>query len=171
MRRSGNGVHRIGGLEIDEDFAFQKASWRVQWAGEIVIILFVLAGLVGVFGGGGVAKKTEKFAGTELEYPRFIRANAPVEIKMTLSRPVAGNEPVFVAFDAAFFERFKVEEFSPRPRSETLGKGVVVYEFARAEHENVPIAARVKATKIGSAMGTITVGADAPMTIKALVFP
>jgi hypothetical protein len=171
MRRSGNGVHRVSGLDIDEDFEFQKASWRVQRAGEVLIILFVLAGLAGLFGGGAFAKKTERFGNAEVEYSRFIRANAPVDIKITLAPSAGGTEPVSVTFDAAFFEGFKVEDISPKPRVESLGKGVVIYEFARTEHEHVPIIVRVKATKMGSASATITVGTDPPVTIKAFVFP
>jgi hypothetical protein len=170
MQRSEHEVRRIGDLEIDEDFAFQKRSWRVQRIGQFLVALFVLAGLAGLLGGGGFARTTARSGGTEVEYPRFLRAHMPVEFRIAISSTSA-DEPLFIGLDAAFFESFQVEKISPEPRLESLGGGRVGYEFARFDAGLTPIVLRAKAKRIGATAAYITVGNTVPTKLETFVFP
>jgi len=163
-------VHRVGDLEIDEHIGFQRRSWRVQWIAQVGIVLIVLAGLVGFFGGGGISNATARADDVRIEYPRFMRAHAPVEIRVFPADDARQTSSASITIDAAFFEVFMLEQVSPRPEKEMLGESGIVFEFARSAGGGGPITWQVKATQMGLRSAAITVDGE-PVVIRPFIFP
>ncbi|MCK9519893.1 MAG: hypothetical protein M0R74_12850 [Dehalococcoidia bacterium] len=74
------------GLEIDEDFDFQRRSWvvqRVLWTAGAVVLLAALLG----FFGRGVLSSTESSTTEDdvvVSYQRFARLQTPTQIEVTV---------------------------------------------------------------------------------------
>jgi hypothetical protein len=171
MRHRHPEIRRIGDLELDEHIGFQRRSWRAQRIGQVIIVLFVLGGFFGLFGGGRLAKTTEHAGAAQIEYPRFLRAHSPVEIHLSLKQTRDAISPLSVTIDSTFFEVFGIEQISPQPVNQLLGEDALVYQFARTEEANAAITIRVKATKMGLRSATFRVGDQPPMQIRSFIFP
>ena len=48
--------HRVGDLEISPDLNFQRRSWAMQRFAWVVLALFILAALLGLFGPGPLSQ-------------------------------------------------------------------------------------------------------------------
>lgn len=164
-------VHRVGDLEIDEHIGFQRRSWRVQWIAQTGIVLIVLAGLIGFFGGGGVANATAEVGSVRVEYPRFMRAHVPVEIRVFLADDARDPGATSITIDAAFFDAFTIEQVSPKPEKETLGAGGIVFEFARSAGAHGPIIWQVKSTQTGLRSAAITVEGEPTVLARPFIYP
>jgi hypothetical protein len=98
-------IHRIGDLEISQDLAFQRKTWKAERIAWGCIGLIAMSALAGLFGNGPLSRatvgRTEK--GFWIEYDRFVRYESPTmlrihaqgsggsEIRLRLSRPVTGH--------------------------------------------------------------------------------
>lgn len=162
----------INGLSLDEDVAFQHRSWRVQKVGQILVGLFVIAGLVGVFGGGGIAREVRGQAGgLEVEFPRFLRAQAPFELRVGLNAAEARADRLTVWIEGALLEHFSLEGVSPQPAEERLGEGRLQYEFSLDGERPPPIVFRLEAKRAGWRTSRIGVAGGVSVTVRQLVYP
>jgi hypothetical protein len=119
-------------LEIAEDRNFQRASWRVQRAGWVVMILLAFAALAGLFGGGPLSHSVAGglSSGVALEYERFTRLYAPQAIAFEIAP--AGMESDSVAriwIDRRWIDSNQINEISPEPVSSELDADRIVYTF------------------------------------------
>lgn len=119
-------------LEISEDLNFQRASWKVQRVGWVVMILLAFAALAGLFGGGPLSHAVagNLSSGIALEYERFTRLNAPQTIAFEIAP--AGMESDSVArvwIDRAWIDSNQINEISPQPASSELDADRIVYTF------------------------------------------
>lgn len=158
---------------VDEDIDFQHRSWRVQRIGQLGLVAFVVAGLAGVFGGGGLARDRVSDAGRMLrvEHPRFIRTQAPFEMTIHARDSDAGDGRLNVWLDEALLDAFTVEHILPQPRSQTLGPGRLVCEFAEEEASTAAIRLRLEATKAGRVHGRIGIVGGPAVELKHFVYP
>lgn len=120
---------RIGSIEIDEDMDFQRVSWKVQRAGWVLMLLFIVAGFLGLFGNGPIssARAGDEASALLVEYDRFIRVHAPAATTFRI-----GNDAVFpdstvrLWVDRSWLSAFEVRAITPEPvRAETEGRRVV----------------------------------------------
>lgn len=157
---------------VHEDMAFQRRSWRVQKVGQLLVVAFVLAGLAGLFGGGGFARDEVAAAGSELrvEYPRFVRAHAPFDVVIH-ARPRADADNLSLWVDDALLEALRVERVSPQPKEEALADGKLVYRFALRAASPAPVRLRLEATKNGTAKGAIGIVGGAQVDLATFVHP
>ncbi len=143
----------------------------MQRVGQALVVLVVLAGLAGVFGGGGLAKSAAESGPTRIEYPRFLRAHSPVEIRLSISGNAEEAGTTLVAVDNAFFDVYGIEPISPAPEKQTLGDNAIVYHFAHEAGARGPIILQVKATRMGLRSATITVGDQPAIRLRSFIFP
>jgi len=123
------------GLEIDEDFEFQRRSWRAQRIGWMVMVLVALAALLGLFGTGLLSRATAGGAGSpaRVEYERFAHYAAPATLRIHLSAGVAQGGQARVWIDRGWLDGVQVQQINPQPeRAETAGDRVI-YTFNVAD--------------------------------------
>jgi hypothetical protein len=127
--------HR-GELDIDEDIQLESTNWKVQRVAWVLMALFVLAALLGFTGDGSLNNlntKTAKAEGLELEYERFMRRDAPAEIKLKI--PVRQDE-LSLQFGKDFYEKLQVEQVIPDPTEVYTHEQGITYRFAATQAPN-----------------------------------
>ncbi|MFD1944279.1 hypothetical protein [Paradevosia shaoguanensis] len=151
-------------LELDEHPAFQERFWTLErwfWAG---FALVVLAGLLGLLGGGGLFSRSTARAGTSaLDYPTVARWQSDVTLELDLAPGVTT-----ITLLPSLTDVFDIEHILPQPDEENLGPDGIVLVFGTASGGHVTMA--VRANRPGPARWGIRLGPD-ELSISTLVMP
>lgn len=117
---------KYGRLQVEEDMAFQKQSWKAERAGWALMVLIALASIVGLIDKGPLSRARRGDAGTlELQYERFIHLDAPAQLHVRL--PVEG--PFSVQLPFAYLKKADISHVVPEPQSVASHDGTVTYSF------------------------------------------
>jgi hypothetical protein len=86
-RMSGTNRSRTAGrlegeVKSAEAFAFQRRSWTVERVAWVMMVLLVIAGLHGLFGGGPVGGRVPNGEGVELHYEALVRSGTPQAVEV-----------------------------------------------------------------------------------------
>jgi hypothetical protein len=161
------GTDAYGGLEIDEDYPYQRLEWRIERAWWFVLLGLLVAAVLGVFGGGAVSGRDSRQGALEVEWERFVRRDAAFALDVT----ARGQETVTVVFDARYLELVRVRSVEPEPESVDLGTSTVAYTF-RVAPGGSEVRARfwLEAQRAGTLAGDVAVGQD-EVSIEQFVYP
>lgn len=149
---------------VEDEIALHKKGWIAQRAGWILMLLFLLAALLGLFGEGPLSEKKVKSGNMEVEYQRFCRYEHHVVLKL-LS---AGENIIVVSLPQAYVEKFKIDKIVPTPYGEVASPGYVDYLFRGTKNDNVRF--YMAPAKKGSAGGVIRVN-NQPVSIQQYIYP
>lgn len=150
------------GLEIEEDLRVKRFSWVGQLVQYAVLAMVVLAGLLGVFGDGPLARAERRSGSLSVQYDRFQRAERMTVVRIDFAD---GGE---VALDPALLEHWRVESVVPEPRSVTVDDGTIVYRFRASTSGHA--AFRLTPEKMGGRSVRVESGGDA-VTVAVFVYP
>jgi hypothetical protein len=114
-------------LEIDEQLPRQIRGWKVQSVGLIFIFALLFSAAIGLFGDGVVSKRKASQASASIEYERFFRHDARMNLKVEASNP--DNRDVVVSFPTSYLQKFNVESIVPEPAMNKTQNGYVNYVF------------------------------------------
>lgn len=130
-------VERINhSLELDESIDLHEKGWKVQRVAWVFIIAFVLLAALGLFGNGplSIIKSSQK--DISIEYHRFLRRNAEMEIKFESM----GNSSIdSVTIPQQYLKNFKLEQIVPEPEHTRTSKGNIIYTFDAEDDNSVVI--------------------------------
>ena len=138
---------REGGLQIEEQRAFQRLFWKVErcaWAAFMVLLLLVLAGLTGA--GGYLSRATAVLATGDVEYPSISRWESSDELKAAFATAAS---PHRFTLGAVFFEYFEVEAVHPQAERALATRGGTTWEFAAEPGVPLEITIYVRALRPG----------------------
>lgn len=111
MAKAGPGA---GGLEVNEDRAWQEKFWTAQRFGWIVMALFILAVIAGLTGmGGPLASARAELGGGTIKYPRITRWQADDQLEVRLEQSSAAN--VELTLSPQFVHTFAISSIQPEP--------------------------------------------------------
>ena len=103
-----------GGLEVDEDRAWQERFWTIQRIGWAVMALILLAALLGATGKGGpLASASARSPAGTIDYPRITRWQSSDQVAVRL--PASASGKVNVELSPEFAETFTIESVEPEP--------------------------------------------------------
>jgi hypothetical protein len=142
-------------LDLDDQPDLHQKGWRVQRIIWVLLGLFIAAGALGVFGGGPLSKQTEgeKGPGWWLEYDRFARKDAPMQLELHL--PAGDGDTAVLHLQSSYLRRFRIESITPAPHAVRTQQERVTYYFpARGP---LTVLFHFKPDKIGNARGTLRV--------------
>jgi hypothetical protein len=130
-------LKRIGDLEIDEDFEWERKEWTFERIGWGLMALLILAALLGFLGQGPMSSRT---AGEEggpfwVEYHRFVRYNAPEQIFIFIGPQFVQGDEVRLVVEGDFSHEFMVKDITPNPDSVELSTGRLIYVWKVTEAE------------------------------------
>ncbi|MBB1285370.1 hypothetical protein HRH25_13380 [Flavisolibacter sp. BT320] len=114
-------------LDIDEDINLHEKGWVFQRIGWIFIFLLVALAAAGLFGNGLLSKKTQEKGGTTIEYQRFFRHEARMELTIDVHQP--GSTQVAVSFPTKYLQQFRIESILPEPKESFLRDNSTHYIF------------------------------------------
>jgi hypothetical protein len=113
-------------MEIDESIQLQETGWVIQRIGWVLMALFVLSGLLGLFGDGILSKKYINTGNQKLEYQRFSRQEARMELRFDLNSEGNGN---IVSIPNQYLEKVRIESVIPEPKSNQVLNDRINYLF------------------------------------------
>jgi hypothetical protein len=123
-------THRVGSLQIDQDLEFQRKEWTAQRAAWLVALLILLAGFVGLLGGGPLSHAEAAAGPLRLEYDRFARTRAATNLEARVDPGAAANGAVRLWLDRDFLDKVDIERIIPQPVEAQTSGDRVVYRFA-----------------------------------------
>ncbi len=167
-------VEQVGELQITEDVGAQRRAWRMQGWGQLAVLLFVVAGAFGVFGGGllGDGTASDPTGRVRLQYARFARLESPAALRFVIAPELVHQGEITLWIEAPYMHANAVQNVSPRPaREETAGERIV-YHFAASE-AGAPVAVvfRLKPQSVGRRSGRAGVSDGAEVSFADFVYP
>lgn len=161
-----------GGLEIDQDLAFERRDWTAERAGWVVMGVLAAAALAGLLGPGPLARRSAEASGGALrvEYERFARAQAPTDV--TVHVRSAGGEALRVSVDRAYLDAVVVERVQPEPvRTEGAPDRVTFVFPVRDPRAPASVRLRVEPQRFGRHAARIGVEGAGEIAFRQLVYP
>jgi hypothetical protein len=133
----------VGGLQIEQDLAFERRSWRIQRILWVVVGLVLLSALAGLTGRGPLSRVQagSRGLGLEIRYQRYERLHAPAAVELVM-RPADASDPVVSLWiERRYLEAFEIEQVVPEPLQSMMGRDHVRYDFI-ALRPGEPLAVR-----------------------------
>jgi len=158
-------IHRVGELDTSENPEHERREQAVQRAGWGAMALFVAAAVAGLFGSGPLARTTARVGGLEVEYPRFMRREAPAEVRVH----VAPGVPAQLWLGREVLDEFDVEAVTPEPDSVIAEADRLVYRYASVGPPEVVL--RLRPTHSGRASLRLGVVGREEAELSPLVYP
>jgi len=119
------------GIQIPQDMRFQQREWLVQRIAWIVMALIILAALGGLFGYGPAswASDVDSTGKLRIEYERFGRVDAAVELKVWVDPSLFSDDRVEVWIDRGFIDAQQIDSITPEPSRAEPGAERCVFSF------------------------------------------
>lgn len=133
-----------------------RRGWVFERAGWLAMAAVVIGAAVGVFGNGPLSSVHAAADGLTVEYRRFARAHAPLEL--TATWPAAETEAV-LWIETSYVERFEVDAIQPMPVATTVGTDRIYYSF-RAREAGTRIAATFELRPRGAGSVRVRLGVE-----------
>jgi hypothetical protein len=121
------------GLDIDRPERFLARERRAQRIGAGVLVLFIIAGASGLFGGGPVSHATARSGAIEVGYERFGRLTHHTATRIRVTTTAADGQPVTVYVDRDFLEHVSLLEIRPAGAQKALDADSAIFEVPAAQ--------------------------------------
>jgi hypothetical protein len=111
----------VGRLQVGMDLPFEQRWWRFERIVWTALWIFLLLGVLGIFGRGPLSRHSVHGAGGALvvTYDRFARFGTPTMMMLTISRRAAApNGSVTVHISGTQMRMFPVQSIVPLPALE-----------------------------------------------------
>lgn len=138
-------------IPIDEELALHKKGWVIQRVGWVMIFLFMLLALLGLFGEGPLSSRTVAPGDIKISYDRFGRFEHETAIKLESS----GEDISSISLSEQYIRNFKVTKIVPEPGNPVVSAGYINYTFPG--HGNRHITLYLDPTDYGNSKGSIKV--------------
>jgi len=151
-------------LDIDEQIPLQKTGWRIQSIGLCIVLVLVICAAFGVYGDGIASYKVIHQNKVRLEFQRFFRQEANLNLKIVCSTA----EDMIVAFPSDYLDHFEIESIVPPPSSTYFQKEMVNYLFKG--NDNVKVTFYMIPQDIGTINGIVKVNGES-FAVNQFIFP
>lgn len=146
------------------------ATWRRERIGWAVLAVFLVAGVIGIFGAGPLSRTKISSGAVHLEYDRFVRTSAPTVLEVVVPSEPGGGEAV-VSLDHAYLDRVRLRETVPQPTRMIARGDAVTFAFAAAGAD-VPVRVwfNLSFERSGLAVGRLTASGET-IRFRQLAYP
>ena len=152
-------------LEIQEHLDAHKTGFIVQKFGIVFIIGLVVAAALGVFGDGILSKRSDAKGDILLEYERFYRHEARMELSFVMVNVANDAE---ISFPNQYLKDVRVESIIPEPNSTRIDRDKVHYSFEGKG--NMRITFYMVPRKVGTLNGSIDMNGHS-FSLSHFIFP
>lgn len=143
------------GIEINEHPDAHKQGFKIQRGGIVAILAIVQLAALGLFGDGLLSRRVIGQTSASIDYQRFYRFEAIMELKVELL--ASGNSNV-ISFPKSYLKDFEIESITPS--TETTNFKGERSEFVFNGPGNGIITFYLVPRKVGSIEGEIFVNND-----------
>lgn len=155
---------------------FQRRVWRTQHVAWGVMAAFVLAGLFGLLGSGGLGRGsvTAPDGTLQVDYERFLRRGNRTTLVIRV-RP-AGNAPapaLGLRIDQPYLDGMRVESVFPPPRRAQAGRDHVTLDFDVDPLQPGPLTVTIHLLpeRVGARQAAIRAEGGPPVAFRQWVYP
>ncbi len=131
-------------LTIDEDYEFQKTSWKVERIGWLGFFLFLGASFLGLTGAGPLNDAKAQQENIQVMYQPFARQLAPTEINVEVRSPHAT-----FWIDHNFLSKYQVQQITPEPTEVMMNANKVFYQFKKQGKVPISVTFHLEPQQIG----------------------
>jgi len=111
------------GYPIKENLRWVRREWRIQRAGECLLIVLVLLGACGLFSKGILSDSHTRSADGSIQvaYERFGRVESNMDMRIRYHAP-AGDRFFTITLGGGALEKVEIQTLQPQPQvAETIG--------------------------------------------------
>ncbi|RYD79879.1 MAG: hypothetical protein EOP53_08930 [Sphingobacteriales bacterium] len=143
--------------DVETDNDFQEKDWRAERVMWFLLLLFVLAGLIGVFGRGGIskAKKVSPDQKMEVQYQRFLRYHTKDRLDIFL-QDLPADSTFSIEIDKKYVNNVQVESIHPAPEKTLITSNGVAYFFRNGNAHQAEIIFYISPDKLGNVKTALT---------------
>ena len=156
-------------LQLEEDLEFLRKDWKFERIGWVLMLVFLLAALAGVFGRGGLIWNEttvgNKTTGIEIEYSEVWRKEAPEELILTGS----GADTVIEIYTRQM-DMIKVENMLPQPeRSEFTSDKITLFYQPVSGSRTIHV--HINPLKFGRFKARVKAGTKEAVNFSVFIYP
>jgi hypothetical protein len=163
------------GLNLEEDEVFRRRFYRAQRVVWAAMILFLLAGMLGLLGGAGPL--VYNVAGTNanglaVDYPRFLRNRAPIDLVIHVDAESTTSGRVSIEIDRTYIERYDIQYINPEPAEVQAGERSMMYVFDLLDQgQATSITFSMQPERFGYAVGHIGLDGKPEVEFWQVIYP
>lgn len=149
-------------MQIEQNIRFQEREWRLQRIGWIVFATFIIAAVLGLFGGGGMfaQKRIDTGNGVAVEFSRFERSGAITKLRID-AQPNGPHQSEFAIWiDREYFQNFDIESITPTPVRTEFTDETLHFVFSAGARNREMLNETTKSNQANTYRITITLKAD-----------
>ncbi|MFC7403467.1 hypothetical protein [Citricoccus sp. GCM10030269] len=158
------GDKRDVGLDLDvrQNDRFQQREWRVEQVGTVLLVLFLLAGVLGLVGKGlfNQATTASGNGALEVEYQRVAHYKADQTVTVTVSEDAIEDDTVMLVLTGPWAQEVNMSGISPEPETQYATPDGMAMEFAVHQPGDLEINFSVMADERGTLDAHATVGTN-----------
>ena len=154
--------------DSESDHRFHRNEWRIQRIGWVLVALFLVLAVAGLFGSGPLSRAHADNSAGRLDYERFTRYGLSTNLAVTPAGSAHGVTRVEISGD--YLEAFRVEHITPEPVAVRLAGPNLIYEFASAA-PGAAISFHLNPQRLWRRTATVTIDGGAPLNISQLTYP
>ncbi|HJR61460.1 MAG TPA: hypothetical protein VJ813_18765 [Vicinamibacterales bacterium] len=156
-------------LDLDENRDFQQKEWHFQRAGWCVLMAFVVAAALGLFGSGPLshARTAEPGAPLWVEYDRFVRLGKTSRLVIHVTAPAGRLQ---LRMNRTFFEVNRIQHVTPEPSAMEIGAADVDLRFDTQAGGPFTVILDVEPLRGGRLPASITTSGGATATFRQFAY-
>ncbi len=161
-------------LEISEDMAFQRRSWKAERMSWAILTLLLLAALLGLFSVGPLSITTGIDPGRlfSLDHERFLRFKAPSELRLHLEPEATAKQTVTIRLSGDMARGVELVNIQPEPEGMAATADGIEIEFRISDPgEPAEIVFGILPHRMGRLEGAIGLAGEAPLRLSPFVYP
>ncbi len=154
--------------------SFHQKNWITAIFGQALIGIFVVASIVGLFGGGiySDVSRQSTDATVQANFARITRYQSPSEIRLAIDGDVTTNGTAAVHLSRSFTDHIEISSISPEPESVAINGDALTYSFeVESGQDKLTATFYITVERIGRISGEISAGDGEPVHISQFVFP
>jgi hypothetical protein len=157
---------------VDEQLQFYRRLHWVQRIGRGLMAAIAIAAMAGVLGAGPLSyAKTISPSGISVEYERFARRHAPMEVLYRVPANKRSGETMNLHMPQSSLEKINITSIVPVPAAERGNGAEVVYSFATAADEDLLIRIRYEFESVGSVPIRLSLPSGESVEFTTFVYP
>jgi hypothetical protein len=124
-------LRNVGRIQLSDDPAFSRKSWKAERAGWFFLAAFLIAGFLGLLGPGLLPQVTrEEASGVQVSFDRFGRHLGEATIRCRLKRESPESRRATLWIDGGYLDGVAIQSITPPPVEARADSGGSSYSFA-----------------------------------------
>lgn len=152
--------------------ASRDRTWRLQLVGLALLGIIFVAALLGFFGSGPMAIAEVRSGSLQLEYPRYLRATVPVDLRFTALPARGSGGKLKIRLPSAYLENFELLSAVPEPERMQDEAGMIAFDLNGREGQPFVflLTLRAKQTSAGRVQGEASSGGET-VRFRQMIWP